>query len=114
MEQFHDFILTKPLTPKIPDYCFTLSPLITPKSGMVRLENTIKSLIDAQEQEWATQALNRWKKDRQLLEVFYEDYVEKPEQYEVEKEALKQQYEPNIHVSIINGGIFYLSKALLI
>ena len=51
----------------------------------------------------------RWEKDLNLLEHFYEDDEEKAESYEAEKEALKDQYEPKIVMSIINGGIFYLS-----
>lgn len=111
-DQFHDFILSKSLTPKIPDYCFTLSPLITPKSGMVRLENAITSFIEKEDHQWAEEAQNRWDTDLALLETFYEECEDKPERYELEKSALQQQYEPKIRISIINGGLFYLSKGV--
>ena len=55
----------------------------------------------------------RWNHDLQLLEHFYKDVEEKSETYFSEKEALKAQYEPNIHISIINGGLFYLTEQTL-
>jgi hypothetical protein len=55
----------------------------------------------------------RWQNDLNLLEHFYKDMDEKSESYYTEKEALKAQYEPNIRISIINGGLFYLSDRAL-
>ena len=49
-------------------------------------------------------------KIEQLLERFYDDREELPESYFKEKEALKIQYEPHIEVTIINGGLFYLTE----
>ena len=42
VQEFHEKLLKMDLTPKIPDYSFTLSPLIMPKSGVVRIENYLK------------------------------------------------------------------------
>ena len=42
VEDFHNRLLEVPLTPKIPDYSFTLSPLVKPFSGMSRIENYLK------------------------------------------------------------------------
>ncbi|KHF31142.1 Bacterial protein YqhG of unknown function [Anoxybacillus sp. BCO1] len=50
----------------------------------------------------------RWEEDLALLQHFYEGVEEKQEEYENEKEALRQRYEPRIHISVINGGLFYL------
>lgn len=109
-DQFHNSLLSKTLTPKIPDFCFTLSPLITINSGLGRLENVIRTIILGDNHQWAEDAHSRWKKDLRLLETFYEDLNEKPESYYLEIEALKDQYEPKINVNIINGGVFYLSE----
>jgi hypothetical protein len=98
------------LTPKIPDYSFTLSPLVKPISGMSRIENYLKSVINEDDHSWADEAKMRWDKDLKLLEHFYEDVEEEDENYETEKRALKEQYEPNIHISFINGGLFYLTE----
>ena len=110
VENFHDQLLHLELTPKIPDYSFTLSPLIMPKSGLKRMENFLKAKIEQEDQSWAEEAKKRWNKDLDLLEHFYKDTEEKSESYEIEKQALKDQYEPKIVISIINGGIFYLIK----
>ncbi|MGM2836147.1 YqhG family protein, partial [Bacillus cereus group sp. Bce025] len=40
---------------------------------------------------------------------FYEESDELPESYEIEKQALQEQYEPRITVQIINGGLFYVT-----
>lgn len=106
---FHEMLLQIPLTRKIPDYAFTLSPLIMPKSGISRIEGLLRTLISDEDHTWAQDARKRWKKDLDLLNHFYEDTEEKSESYEVEKQALKDQFEPKIHISIINGGLFYLT-----
>lgn len=109
VEDFHDRLLQISLTPKIPDYSFTLSPLVKPRSGMSRIENYLKSVIEADDHTWADDARKRWDQDLQLLDHFYEDVEEQNESYETEKRALQEQYEPKIQISFINGGLFYLT-----
>jgi hypothetical protein len=110
VENFHEKLLQIPLTPKIPDYSFTISPLIKPKSGIVRIENYLQTIIEEDDHSWANEARNRWEKDLLLLNHFYESDEEKNESYEIEKQALQEQYEPKIQVSFINGGLFYLTE----
>ncbi|MFD1736521.1 YqhG family protein [Bacillus salitolerans] len=110
IDHFQERLEALILTPKIPDYCFTLSPIIKPKSGVNRLRQTIQSIIDNDDHSWANEARDRWQKDLDLLNHFYEDLDEKPDSYKTEKQALKEQYEPRVRVSIINGGIFYLTQ----
>ncbi|WP_338470232.1 YqhG family protein [Niallia sp. XMNu-256] len=110
VENFHDNLLQLELTPKIPDYSFTLSPLIMPKSGLRRIENYLTTKIHQEDHSWAEEAKKRWQKDLNLLEHFYKDSEEIGESYEIEKQALRDQYEPKIIISIINGGLFYLIK----
>ncbi|MCM3669612.1 YqhG family protein [Mesobacillus maritimus] len=105
---FHDQILSLSLTPKIPDYAFTLSPLIKPKSGVMRIENLLKTQINEEDHTWAEEARQRWKKDKDLLDHFYKE-IDDTDSYEIEKQALKLQYEPKINISVINGGLFYLT-----
>lgn len=107
---FYKVIDSLQLTMKIPDYAFTLSPLIKPKSGFLRLENVIRQLILTEDKTWAKEAIERWEDDLKLLDEFYDEYDEKPDSYLIEKEALKSQYEPRIFVETINGGIFYLRQ----
>lgn len=110
VENFHERLEQIQLTPKIPDYSFTLSPLVRPKSGMHRIENHLKSVIEADDHSWAEEARKRWDKDLRLLEHFYEDSEEDNESYQTEKLALQEQYEPKINISFINGGLFYLTE----
>lgn len=110
---FHRILLNLDLTPKIPDYSFTLSPLIMPKSGIVRIENFLRKEIEGEDHQWAAEAKKRWQKDLELLEHFYENSDEKGESYQTEKMALQEQYEPKITISIINGGLFYLTETAI-
>jgi len=112
VEDFHNQLLKVSLTPKIPDYSFTLTPLVKPKSGMIRIENYLKTLISEEDHTWAEKARDRWEKDLQLLDHFYEDAEneEENESYQTEKLALQEQYEPKINISFINGGLFYLTE----
>jgi hypothetical protein len=110
VEDFHDRLLEIPLTPKIPDYSFTLSPLVKPQSGMSRIESYLTSEIEKDDHTWAVDARERWDQDLRLLNHFYEDAEDENENYETEKLALKEQYEPKISISFINGGLFYLTE----
>ncbi len=110
VQQFYQKLNKKELTPRIPDFCFTLSPLITVKSGYIRLQKMVQLYAEKEDDSWARAAIDRMKADLALLERFYEDQEEKPESYHLEKQALKEQYEPHIHVSVINGGMFYLQQ----
>ncbi|MFZ7947273.1 YqhG family protein, partial [Neobacillus sp. 19] len=83
---------------------------VRPKSGMLRIENYLKSVIEKEDHSWAEDAKKRWDKDLNLLNHFYEDVDEENESYETEKKALQEQYEPKINISFINGGLFYLTE----
>ncbi|HZH62370.1 MAG TPA: YqhG family protein [Metabacillus sp.] len=109
IENFQEKLEKLELTPKIPDLCFTMTPLIKPQSGLKRIEQFILQDISKQDHTWADKARERWNEDLKLLNHFYEDLEEKPECYEVEKEALKELYEPQINITIQNGGIFYIT-----
>lgn len=108
-DQFSQKTANRNLTPRIPDYCFTVAPIIKPENGVRRLEEHIRAEIAADDHEWADQARMRWQEDLSLLDRFYEDMEEKPETYEIEKQALRDQYEPKVVVHIINGGLLYLT-----
>ncbi|RSD27419.1 YqhG family protein [Mesobacillus subterraneus] len=113
VEDFHDKLLRLPLKSNIPDYAYTLSPLIKPKSGVNRIQSFLTAGIEQEDQAWAEEARKRWKKDLDLLHHFYEDEEEKSESFETEKKALQEQYEPKINITIINGGVFYLTEGAL-
>ncbi len=103
------FLQSLKLTPKIPDYSFTLTPMIKPESGIKRIQKMVEDLVMREDHSWADGARERWQQDLALLEHFYEGSEERPEAYHAEKEALQSLYEPKISVTIINGGLFYLT-----
>ncbi|MTH52382.1 hypothetical protein GKZ89_03110 [Bacillus mangrovi] len=109
VENFQGRLNRLMLSPKIPDMRFTLSPIILPKSGMQRIRLYIEEKISEEDHTWAEEARQRWNADLMLLQHFYEDMEEKPEVYELEKEALRELYEPSIHINVNNGGLFYLN-----
>ncbi|TYR82430.1 hypothetical protein FZC66_02235 [Priestia megaterium] len=113
VEEFQPIMVKQKLSPKIPDYCFTLSPLVKPKSGIFRLISYIKQHIESQPLDWAEKAHERWYEDLALLDHFYETAEELPESYTTEKLALQELYEPTISVNVINGGLFYLSESTM-
>ncbi|WAA11442.1 YqhG family protein [Fervidibacillus halotolerans] len=112
LDNFHYLLkdTSMPLSMKMPDFAFTFTPLIKPVSGIKRIEQYIRSQLQQEDHTWAMEAKKRWERDEKLLNIFFEEWEEKPEQYEIEKEALREQYEPKISVDCINGGIFYLTK----
>ncbi|MDQ0224929.1 YqhG family protein [Metabacillus niabensis] len=110
VEGFQEKLEKLNLTPKIPDFCFTMTPLIKPQSGLKRIEQFIEQYVKSQDHSWADSARKRWEDDLKLLDHFYEDIEEKPDCYTLEKEALRELYEPHIHINIQNGGIFFLTQ----
>ncbi|MCQ2011321.1 YqhG family protein [Sporolactobacillus sp. STSJ-5] len=111
IEGFQSMLGKLELIARLPDYCYTLSPLITVKSGIQRIERFIASELETEPFEWADQASERWKKDEDLLDAFYEQAEKKPERYNQEKKALEEQYKPRINVRLINAGLFYLQSS---
>jgi len=116
LDGFHNKLVEKEisLVTKIPDFAFTFTPMFKPESGIRRIRQYIENDIMKEDHSWASNARERWHADESLLNFFYMDIEEKPERYYIEKEALKNQYEPRIEISIINGGLFYLTKSSLL
>ncbi|MEK3890750.1 YqhG family protein [Bacillus sp. FSL K6-3431] len=112
VEQFQEKLNHLTFHSKIPDYCFTISPIIKPESGLNRMEAYLINELSQNNHSWAEDAVKRWEDDLQLLNHFYADYEEKPETYETEKEGLKEQYEPFINIEVINGGVFHMATRI--
>jgi hypothetical protein len=112
IDDFQKKVQNRRLVPKIPDYCFTISPIIKPASGLKRMETYISQEMAAEDHQWAKEAKERLKEDLALLDQFYAGQAEKPETYKIEKKALIEQYEPEIKIEIVNGGLFYLATPL--
>ncbi|MHA6260765.1 YqhG family protein [Sporosarcina sp. CAU 1771] len=108
VEDFQESICELNLHANIPSNTFHLPYTITPIRALERLEAIVDNFIEQESHEWVEKAKVKYKKDRLVLEYFYEGVEDKPECYEVEKQAMEQQYKQVIKIDIVNGGLFYL------
>lgn len=131
MEEFYHHVKNLPLTPKLPDYSFTMQPIFGIESATARLEQHVQSRIDQEDTLWAEEAKRRLEEEKELVESFYqEEYIrqsssesdeeawtERKNKWEAEKltrlQELNWQFEPRIEVSMINAGLFYLRNPIL-
>lgn len=97
------------LKQQISNYCYTLSPLITVKSAYLRLETLIINYIEKQPKEWADDSRKTLEDELDILKHFYLDRID-DEILEKEIAELKNRYEPEIDIDVINGGLIYLSS----
>lgn len=110
MEEFQESLSEVELDKNMPENTFSLPYIIKPIRALERLDAVIENIIKQDDHAWAEEAKMRWKKDRDVLEFFYEGIEDKPDCYEIAKEAMDQQYETRIKIEIINGGLFYLKS----
>lgn len=87
---------------------FPLPSIISPGRAVDKLDETVDWLIRQDDHSWVEEAQARQKKEMAVLEFFYEGKTEKPECYEVEKQAIEERFSPRVTVEVVNGGLFYL------
>lgn len=97
------------LKQQIPDYCYTISPIITIKSGYLRMESLILNYIEKLPMQWAEEARAALEDEIKLLKHFYSGH-QKDDLLQKEMKELKNRYEPEISIEVINGGLIYLSS----
>ncbi|WP_134698576.1 YqhG family protein [Ammoniphilus sp. YIM 78166] len=129
VQSFYQSVTQLELTPKLPDYSFTMQPIFGLESAADRLENFIQSCLDQEDTTWASQANERLEEEKLLVESFYNEErrstpsSEDPEAAEEQKQKLAEektmrlkelewQFQPRIEVSTINAGLFYLRTPL--
>ncbi|MFD1928013.1 YqhG family protein [Sporosarcina siberiensis] len=110
VNNFQETIRTLKLDKDVSNNTFNLPYVIKPIRALERLDSTVEKIIQEDDHSWAEEAKIRRQKDEKTLEYFYAEVENKPECYEIEKEAMKQQYESRIKIEIINGGLFYLKN----
>lgn len=108
VEGFQESLSKVDLDVEISSYTYHVPYIIKPTRALERLDGVIDTFIQQADHSWAEEAKKRWQKDRRVLEYFYEEVDLKPDCYEIEKEAMDQQYEVRINIDIVNGGVFYL------
>lgn len=102
-----EFLQSLPLHTIIPDYCYTISPLIRLKSGFLRIENVILKYLEQQPSSWVEESRRNLQEELETLKHFYHDDPNN-EMMQREMEEIQERYTPSITLNVINGGIFYL------
>lgn len=103
-----------PLQMTIPDYCYTISPMIRLKSGFRRIESVVEDYIQNQTHTWAVESTNTLEEELALLNHFYtnmEGCEEQQAQMKKEKEEIYERLSPSIQIQVVNGGLFYLKES---
>lgn len=96
------------LKQQISDYCYTISPIIKIKSAYLRVEALIMNYIENQSKDWAEGAHKTLEEELHILKHFYLDDLDNV-LLEKEVTELKNRYEPEINLEVINGGLLFLS-----
>ncbi|PIC64855.1 hypothetical protein CSV79_04335 [Sporosarcina sp. P13] len=107
-QDFQETLCTLDLVNEPPEHVFHLPFIIKPQRAFERLDHVINQLIEKEDHQWVDEAKKRWRKDQAVLDYFYEGLDEKPNSYEIEKQAIAERFMPRITIDIINGGLFYL------
>lgn len=110
-----DHLHSLQLKPAIPDFCYTITPMIKMKSGYQRIISYIENHLQNQEHDWAQESWQNLVEEQKILEHFYvktEEETDEDEQKRFEQEQIdiNNRFQPVISIDVINGGIFYLSQ----
>lgn len=104
MEQLQEKNLREDISP----HAFTMKSLIKPASGLARIKRHLEMQLQSETHEWAAVAKKRMEEELDTLKAYYEATSLSEEEYVQEKKAIMSQYQPNIQVTLVNYGLFYL------
>jgi hypothetical protein len=96
------------LTPKIPDYHFTLSPIFSLESAISQIETHINHYLEGHDPGWAMEANERLNEEVELMRAFYTDPKDEEQLTLQNRIEEVENYRPKIEVNAINVGIIYL------
>ncbi|MBM7569683.1 YqhG family protein [Aquibacillus albus] len=100
------------LQPSIPDFCYTITPIIRLKSGYQRINRYVENYLENIEHSWAEESWSHLQEEKKLLEHFYQHSMDEDEdRFNQEIKDLEGRFKPQINIEVINGGLFYLSQA---
>jgi hypothetical protein len=109
MISYFDQILEQyDLTPKIPDYHFTLSPIFSLKSAITHIEQHLQQYLGEQDSTWADESNQRLDEEAELIKSFFSDSDDEQQLTLQRRLDEIESYRPAIRVDPINVGITYL------
>lgn len=100
------------LTTTIPDFCYTISPVITLQSGFKRIEQFTYKILTEKEHRWAIEANETLHEEIAMLQHFYRE-EEDDAQLKKEIDAAKKRLLPTITMTVVSGGLLYLTESFI-
>jgi hypothetical protein len=119
-EQFHDLLIQKRLTPRLPANIHIIPDKMSLSHGAGVLERYLENKLKQYDHQWAEEAHDRLMEELARIRVYYEGLikaVEPDKQPEIEAQyrnrhaEIEWQYQPRVNVSVINCGLFHLHSA---
>ncbi|MGY4690266.1 YqhG family protein [Salibacterium sp. K-3] len=95
----------------IPDHSFPMASLIQVDSGLLRIKNETQRFVKEHPDEWAEKAEKKMYEELALLHACSRASSFSEKDYERQKNEIRNRYQPEIQIDIINSGLFYLSRS---
>lgn len=117
-ENFHKNVLTKSLSPRLPDNIRILPGSIPLPRAVHALEMFLEHKIGMYDHSWADEANERHLDEVRRIDDYYNGLLQAAEpeqqpeveaQYRNRREEIDWQYRPRIQVSVIGSGMFHLN-----
>jgi len=93
IHEFPAALFRLPLSPAIPDYCFTLERRITIQQAADLVQQEVANVLEKEDQSWAQEARTRLEEERAILEAYYEELALREK--EPNDEAVEESGEQN-------------------
>jgi hypothetical protein len=119
-ENFHQQLLTKSMSPRLPVNFQVLPDKISLPKAVSALEMVLEHKIGQYDHRWADEANEQLREELVRIESYYGGMLQSVEpdqrdeveaQFRNRQEEINWQYRPRILVSVINGGLFHLNSA---
>lgn len=110
LNRFDSILATYRLTPKIPDYHYTMTPIFSLPSAVARIETHIHDFLDSLDKSWAKAANQRLDEEIEIIHAFYLADEDTNQDTLNKRLAEVEYYRPRITVEPINVGLIYLQR----
>ncbi|TVY08309.1 YqhG family protein [Paenibacillus cremeus] len=119
-ERFHESVLPKRMTPRLPVHVYVTPDRIALPRAVLFLEEYVEQKLGAYDHRWAQEAQLRLEDELLRVRDYYEALLQsadpetRPEieaQYEGRKQEVEWQYRPRVQISVINCGLFHFPQA---